>query len=287
MLILVTGATGNIGRHLIEHLLENGVKVRALTRRPDTADLPDNVEVVAGDLQDSDAVHTALNRVDRLYLFPVEGTAPQVMRSAREQGVRRVVVLSSVSAAYGDSDLSGDHHRAVEVAVEESGLPWTHIRPGEFMTNLLDWAPSILAEGVVRAPFADQQSNAVHEADIAEVAAAALLEDGHEGHAYEVNGPQTMSRAEQAETLRAALGRDIHFIELSRAEARAQWVVEGMDPEIADWLLGDADHDDSEDEPDEPDAIEAEPTVTDVTGNPARTLHQWAQDHIVDFTTSQ
>src|SRR5690606_13404803 len=149
--------------------------------------------------------------VDRLFLFPVDGTATGVMDAARGAGVSRVVVLSSVSAAYGESDLSGDYHRAVEVAVEESEIPWTHIRPGEFMMNLLDWAPSIAAENVVRAPFADQESNAVHEADIADVAAVALLHDGHEGHAYEVNGPETLTRAEQAQVIGTAIGQDVRF----------------------------------------------------------------------------
>lgn len=287
MLILVTGATGKVGRHVIDHLLREDVQVRALTRHPNTADLPDEVEVVRGDLQDSDAVHAALDGVDRLYLFPVEGTATHVMRIARELGVSRVVVLSSVSAAYGEGDLSGDRHRGVEVAVEESGIPWTHIRPGEFMSNLLDWAPTIVAEGVVRAPFADPESNAVHEADVADVAATALLNDGHYGHAYEVNGPQILTCAEQGQTIGDVIGREIQFIELSSAESRAQWIADGTDPELANWLLGDANHGDGEEGLDDPDVAEAEATATDITGIPARTFHQWVQDHIAAFTNTR
>src|SRR5699024_11935910 len=118
---------------------------------------------------------------DGLYLFPTDTGATEGMQMARGAGVSRVVVLSSISAAYGESDFSGDHHRAVEVAAEESGISWTHLRPTEFMNNLLDWAPGIAAEGIVRAPFANQESNAVHEADIADAAAATLLNTGHEG----------------------------------------------------------------------------------------------------------
>jgi uncharacterized protein YbjT (DUF2867 family) len=86
------------------------------------------------------------------------------------------------------------------------------------MTNLLVWAP-----------------------DIADVAAAALLDDGHEGHAYEVNGPETLTRAEQAQVIGNAIGRNVRFVELTRDHARDQWIADGMDPGLADWLLGDAD----------------------------------------------
>lgn len=283
MLILVTGATGNVGRHVVNRLLEAGVQVRALTRSPDKANLPAGVQVVRGDLGDLVAVREALRGVDRLFLFPVDGTATGVMDAAREAGVSRVVVLSSVSAAYGESDLSGDYHRAVEVAVEESGIPWTHIRPGEFMMNLLDWAPSIAAENVVRAPFADQESNAVHEADIADLAAVALLHDGHEGHAYEVNGPETLTRADQAQVIGTAIGRDVRFVELTRSQAREQWLADGMDLDLADWLLGP--DDESEDHGEDTCDTDPAPTSEAITGRPARTLHQWALEHAQAFTT--
>ena len=290
MLILVTGATGNVGRHVVRGLLDAGVRVRALTRRPETADLPIGAETVRGDLREPETVRAALRGADRLYLFPVEGTAEEVVEAAREAGVGRVVVLSSVSAGYGESDLSGDHHRAVELAAERSGLRWTHVRPGEFMANLLDWAPAIAAEGVVRAPFADQESNAVHEADVADVAVTALLRDGHAGRAYEVNGPETLTREEQVRAIGRALGRQLRFEELTRAQAREQWIAGGMDAEVADWLLAPEDPEDAEhelgDEPPEPEP-EVEPTAEAVTGNPARTLAQWAHDHREAFTTER
>lgn len=283
MTILVTGATGNVGRHVVAQLLEAGQPVRALTRRPATANLPEGVEVVAGDLTKPEGLRSAFEGVDRLFLFPVAETAGEVVRMAREAGVRRVVVLSSVSAGYESGDLSGDHHRAVEVVVEASGLEWTHLRPGEFMANLLDWAPSIRSEGVVRAPFPDEESNAVHEADIADVAVAALLDDGHAGRAYEVNGGETLTRLEQVRVIAEVLGTEIRFEELTREQARELWVSEGMAPELADWLLGTAQADGDGDEEWGEEESEPGPTCEAVTGRPPRSFAQWVADHRDDF----
>lgn len=142
MTILVTGATGNVGRHVVDGLIRAGESVRAMTRAPETAGFPDGVEVVRGDLARRESLKAALEGVDRVHLFPVPDTAEAFVQLAGAAGVQRIVVMSSVSAEYAEGDLSGDHHRAVERVVEASGIAWTHVRPGEFMTNLLDmWAP--------------------------------------------------------------------------------------------------------------------------------------------------
>ncbi|MEU6622789.1 NAD(P)H-binding protein [Streptomyces litmocidini] len=276
MTVLVTGATGNVGRHVVRGLLAAGVGVRAMTRAPEKAALPAGVEVVRGDLADPASLDAALAGVDRAYLFPLPGTAEEFTARAAKAGVRRIVVLSSVSAEYADGDYSGDHHTAVERAVEASGLEWTHVRPGEFMANVLNWwAPSIRAENVVRAPFGGTRSAPVHEADIADVALAALLEDGHVGKAYSFAGPQSLTKYEQVRDLGEVLGRAIRFQELAVEEARALWLGQGMPAEAVDWLLQD------------PVDVPVGPTAEQVTGRPARTFAQWVADHRADFQPSR
>ncbi|MGS2642363.1 NAD(P)H-binding protein [Streptosporangium sp. LJ11] len=274
MTILVTGATGTVGRHVVDGLLRAGASVRALTRSPERAGLPPEVEVVRGDLTDPGTVESALTGVDRMYLFPVPETAETVTRLAAKAGVRHIVVLSSVSAAYAEGDLSGDQHRTVEQAVEASGLAWTHVRPGEFMANVLFlWAPSIRAENVVRAPYGDAESAMVHEADIADVAVKALLEDGHAGATYALTGPQALTKVEQVRIIAEVLDRDVRFEELTRPQARELWISQGMPPEAADWLL----------EPPPAKAVVG-PFAEQVTGRPSRTFAQWVADHRADLT---
>lgn len=145
MAILVTGATGNVGRNVVRRLVEAGTEVRALTRSPRPAGLPEVVRVIAGDLMQPESLADALKEVDRMYLFPVAETAREVVALARQAGVRRIVVLSSGAVTAG---FDSDFHLPVERAVEESGLEWTHVRPGEFAMNKLAlWGPSIRAEG--------------------------------------------------------------------------------------------------------------------------------------------
>ncbi|MFD0657473.1 SDR family oxidoreductase [Thermocatellispora tengchongensis] len=195
MTVLVTGATGQVGRHVVRGLLDGGERVRALTRSPGQADLPEGAEVVAGDLARPETLAGALAGVERMYLFPVPETAAEVLALARSAGVRRVVVLSSSSAEGGDEhDFSYAMHRPVERAAEESGLEWVHVRGGEFMANTLAWwAPAVREEGVVREIHGDVPHAPVHERDIADVAVAALRPGGPAGVAYTVHGPEPVT----------------------------------------------------------------------------------------------
>ena len=204
MRILVTGATGTVGRHVVDQLAGTGVDVRALTRRPETAGLPAGVQVVGGDLERVDDLGPVFDDVDRLYLLAAGGSPEQVVDLAKRAGVRRVVVLSSATAGI-EGDPGGATHRQMELAVEASGLDWTHVRPGMFAANLLDWAEPIRAEGVVRQPYAGARQAPVHEADIAAVAAAALLSDEHVGAIYPLTGPESLTKPEQAAAIGAAL----------------------------------------------------------------------------------
>lgn len=286
MKILVTGATGNVGRNVVRQLVERGVEVRALTRDPARAGLPDGVEVVRGDLAVPETLEPALEGIDRLHLFPVPETAREVVSLAKRCGVRRIVDLSAAAVTIGL------YTSPVEQAVEESGLEWTHVRPSEFMANLLPvWAPSIRAERVVRYPFADDAGVPVHEADIAAVAVAALLEDGHTGRSYTLTGPGPVTTRERVAAIGEALGEEVRYEEVTRERARELLRAQGgFAGENADFLLGFLDYTGGEgtgdggvSEDDYSDLLKVWPGVQDATGRPARDYAQWARDHAGDF----
>ncbi|WNM31349.1 NAD(P)H-binding protein [Streptomyces sp. Li-HN-5-11] len=274
MTILVTGATGNVGRRVVDLLLRAGEPVRALTRDPAAAGLPSAVAVVQGDLTKPETLTPAVEGVERIYLFPVPDTVSEVVEMARRSGVRRVVVLSSDAVTDGtDSGL----HLRVERAVEESGLEWTHVRPGEFALNKVSmWAGSIRSEGVVRMAYGAVRGVPVHEEDVAAVAVAALTQHGHAGRAYSVSGPEALTQRDQVALISAAIGRDIRFEEITPQEWRAELVGRGMPAYAADYILG----------------FHARwalrpPVVSEdvqrVLGRPARTFARWAAEHAPAF----
>ncbi|MDT7646488.1 MAG: hypothetical protein QOC75_3488 [Pseudonocardiales bacterium] len=278
-MILVTGATGNVGGSVVRQLLEAGENIRALTRDPGAARLPAGVDVVGGDLADPSTLAGVFDGIDRMFLFPVPATAAAVTELAVRAGVRRVAVLSSSAVTQPGDNMVSVMHRTVEDAVLRSGLDATFVRPGGFATNTLSWAPSVRAEGVVRAPYPGAAMNSIHEADIAAVATAALLDDKHAGAAYQLTGPASITQAEQVRAIAAATGREVRFEELTPERARAA-MAQVMPAEIADLMLGYlAGSVDT--------VAEVLPTVEQVTGRPARTYAEWAADHAADFTPAQ
>jgi uncharacterized protein YbjT (DUF2867 family) len=279
MRVLVTGATGNVGRLVVDQLrlLDGNVEIRALTVDPEKAALPEGVEVVEGYLGRLATMPAALEGVDRMYLAPLPRTAREVAEIAVRAGVQRIVDLSSSDA---DNEAAGDpstwHYYAVERAVEDAGVTeWTHLRPGQFMNNTLDWAESIRNEGVVRAAYGKAAFASIDLVDIAAVAAVTLLGDGHHGAKYELTGPESLSKIEKVRIIGEAIGRDIRFEEMTHEEAHAEMVEQGFGF-VADWLLdGDA-HAVEHPQP-------VLPTVAALTGRPARTLTQWAADNADKF----
>ncbi|OLF13792.1 NmrA family transcriptional regulator [Actinophytocola xinjiangensis] len=286
MTILVTGATGHVGRHVVSQLAARGERVRAMSRNPATAGVPAGVEVVGGDLLDVPSVTRALAGAHRLYLFPEPRTAVEVVAAAVRAGVRRIVTLSSGAVTGG---LDTDFQLPVEQAVEASGCEWTHLRPGEFASNTLRlWGPSIRAERVVRHHQPDWRGLPTHEADIAAVGVEALLGEGHHGRAYDLTGPHRLSAREQARLIGEALGEPIRVetvtAEQSRRILRAQG---GWAAENADFLTGFESYSPSDvpeftaEEWDR--MLEPLPTVERVLGRPAHTFARWATDHAKDF----
>ncbi|HEU5470376.1 MAG TPA: NAD(P)H-binding protein [Actinophytocola sp.] len=279
MTILVTGATGNVGRNVVHGLVRAGVRVRALTRNP-AFPFPDDVEVVVGDLARPETVAPALAGVHALYLFPLAYLKPElssfddvitteaIVGLAAAAGVRRVVML-------GSSDPDFVH---LERVVEGSGMAWTILRPGEFAVNKLNyWAPSIRAEGVVRTAYAEARGTPIHEADIADVAVAALLSDGHAGRHYELTGPQALTLREQVAAIAAGCGREIRLEQVSHERERAAMIDAGMPEVVVDEMILWYPANYAELMP------PVSSAVREVTGHPGRTLAEWAADHAEEF----
>ncbi|WP_019932082.1 SDR family oxidoreductase [Nocardia sp. BMG111209] len=281
-MILVTGATGTVGRVLVDQLLEAGVPVRAATRRPDAAGLPAGVPVVRADLDDPDSLTPALDGVDAVFLLSTGPDLPRhdanVGKAAAAAGVGRIVKLSS--GRTGDpaaDDPIPAWHRAGEQAVRDSGVAWTMVRPLGFMTNALHWAPSIRRRDTVSAPYGQGRIAVVDPVDIAAVARHALIEPGHVGHTYTLSGPQALSPGEQTEILAEVLGRPLRYEETSPEQARAALLGFGVDAEMADAIMALR-----------ATALESftsivHPTVEEVTGRPARSFADWVRAHRDEF----
>ncbi|MBE2997504.1 NAD(P)H-binding protein [Nocardiopsis sp. HNM0947] len=286
MHVLVTGAGGAVGGLVAESLLSEGAQVSALTRSPDRCSFPDGVRVLGGDLTVPDSLDGVFDGVDAVFLLVLARDHDAVVERMRAAGVRRVVVLSSSSVENDGDGSEGNfghmHHRPLEYAVERSGMEWTHVRGGEFMLNDLDDFPaSVRTEGVIRAPHGDQPGAPVHERDVADVAVAALLREGHTGRAYELTGPEAITPAQRAEVISRALGRTVSFVHLSLAEARELWISNGVPPQLCDWLLWGSDPEDEGAEWDLSQIVS--PDYERVMGHPGRDYASWVADHVDAF----
>ncbi|WP_026343656.1 SDR family oxidoreductase [Nocardia sp. BMG111209] len=269
MTVVVTGATGTVGRHVVQQLIDAGRPVRAVTRNPAGAGQPAPVEVFGADLDEPDSLASAFTGAESLFLLSHPATAVEVTRLARRCGIGRIVTLTSVLA---DREPPGaPHHLLVEHAVESAGVAWTHVRPGMFASNLLGWAADIRREGVVREPYSDAAQTPIHEADVAAVAVAALLHDGHAGRIHRLSGPQSLTKPEQVAAIGAALGRRLDFEEIE-PEAWRRARADSVPGFVQDLLLEIWSRSTEFPEP-------VLPTVEEVTGRPGRTLTEWARDH--------
>ncbi|MDX6313744.1 MAG: hypothetical protein QOF44_3208 [Streptomyces sp.] len=283
-MFFVTGSTGNVGRHVVDLLLAEGAKVRALTRDPRAAGLPPGAEVVGGDLGRPESLAPALDAVTALFLNPaaVGGSTAGFLAAARERGVRRVVLLSSASVRDGVAEQQGPiavRHKEIEDAVEASGLEWTFLRPGEFATNLLfQWAPQIRATGTVRAAYGMAAMAPIHERDIAAVAVRALLSGSgeHAGARYELSGPESLTQFDKLRIIGEVTGRPLRFEELPPEEGRQAMVEQGVPSFVADTLLAYQAAAVRHDAP-------VSPAVRDLTGRPGLTFAEWVADHAEAF----
>jgi uncharacterized protein YbjT (DUF2867 family) len=289
-MLLITGATGTIGRPLIDALVNEDVKVRAVTHDPQAANLPAGVEVVEGDLSRPDTIAPFLEGVTALFLHPraVGLAAGELLALARERGVRRVVALSATNVDdppdQQPSRYQGDRNKEVEDAAVASGLAWVSLRASFFAANTLRaWGAQIRAGDVVRGPYANFSEAPIHERDLAEVVARALGSDdlvARRGRRLELTGPQSLTHQQMVATIGGVLGRPLRYQELPPEVAKQGMVQQGIPEAFVEALMARYAR-----EVAQPAPLSGE--VERVLGRPARTYAEWVADHAVAFQNEQ
>ncbi|MFE9572756.1 SDR family oxidoreductase [Streptomyces sp. NPDC006692] len=278
-MIVVTGATGNVGRPLTQALADAGEQVTAVSRR--AVEMPDGVRHVAADLADPAGLAPALDGAKALFLLlsgelhAPDARPTDIIDLAAASGVRRIVLLSSQGVSTRPTGPSRVAMRAVEDALRGTGLDWAVVRPGGFASNAFAWAESVRTRQTVAAPFGDVGVPVVDPADIAEVAAACLLDDRHTGGVFELTGPEVITPRQQAETIAAALGTPVRFHELTREEAKAA-MTRIVPAELADDtldIIGDP----------TPAELRISPDVKRVLGRSPRPFNSWLTRNIAAF----
>lgn len=268
-MIVVTGGTGRVGAQVVAQLRERDLPVRVVSRRP--ARSPDGTEAVRADLADPASLEPHLLGADALFLlWPFTSAeltaalAPKLAEIAARH-VGRVVYLSAQAAG----ERPGSFWALVEQAIEDTGVPWTFLRPTGFASNTLMWADQIRSGDVVRWPFGAAARALIDERDIAAVAVRALTEDGHAGSRYVLSGLTVLTQVEQLASIGQALGRELTWAELPKVEAQHALAAAWGDPGFAASAL-----DTWERFVTHPETVTS--TVRDVTGAPARSFADWA-----------
>lgn len=276
-MILVTGATGTVGRPLVELLHTAGARVRALTRNGSAAGLPDGVDVVEAGAAD------ALDDVVALFLHPrAVRDAAELVTLARERGVRRVVALSAMNVdddlAEQPSRFSGDRNKEAEDAAVTSGLEWTSLRPGAFAANTIGMFGAQLRIGdIVRYVYPNFAESPIHEQDIAEVAAQALLTDELVGRKLALTGPESLTHEEMVAVIGQVTGRRLRYEELPPQDVTQRMVAHGFpEPFVTALMARYAKHLDA---PQHPPTGDVEKALS----RPARTYAEWVADHATAF----
>jgi uncharacterized protein YbjT (DUF2867 family) len=272
---LVLGATGTIGGEVARQLIAAGARPRLLVRHPDKARaFADTADVVRGDLDDVASLRAAMRGVDKVFMMStgtnsvaLEGN---VVDAALAEGVTHVVKLSVISAE-APAITFARWHNASELKLKASGLAWTMLRPGNFMTNALGWAPTIKADGNIYQPTGSGTWAAIDPADIGAVAVRALTSAGHEGKEYTLTGPEAFDGAGYAAIFTRVLGKTVTFVDVPPDAAKQAMLGSGMEAAYVDALL---------------DLLAAMKagytgavtnTVQEILGRPAATFESWAK----------
>lgn len=223
-MILVTGSTGTTGGEVAKQLIAAGHKPRLLVRSPEKAkQFEGKAELVKGDLSDAASLTAAFKGIEKLYLVSagLDGPAQEAkaIDAAKAAGVKHVVKLSVIGAEY-EMISFGKWHRASEKKLEASGLAWTFVRPGNFMSNAMMWAGSIKKDGAVSAPVGEGKTANIDPVDIGAVAVKALTSSGHEGKAYTITGPVALTMQEQLDIIGKRIGKSLKFIDVPPEAAK-------------------------------------------------------------------
>jgi len=277
--ILVTGATGHIGRELVPQLVKTGQPVRVLVRdEGKVAHFDRCVERAVGNLNNPETLLAAIQGVERFFLVTFETQQDvNVLRVAKQAGVRHIVKLSTLEATQHVIQVGKWHYEREEL-IRASGLGWTFLRPGMFMSNSIDWwADSIKEQGAVYFPGGKGKVAPVDPADVAAVAVVTLTQAGHHGQAYELTGSELLSMGEMVEIIGRVLGKPLHYTNIPPMAAKLWMLKSGMDKTLVNALM---------------EMLAAlrknqgaivTGTVEQVVGRPPRTFEAWCHEHIAAF----
>jgi uncharacterized protein YbjT (DUF2867 family) len=283
--ILISGATGHVGGELAKALSKKGVRFRAMVRSvgraPTLGSLP-GIELVNGDFDDRETLARALQGVERAFLLTASSERAEAQQrafvdAARQEGVRHLVKLSQWAADRNSAVRFLRYHAAAEAAIRNSGMPYTFLRPNLFMQGLLGFRSTIVAMGQFFAAAGEAKISVIDVRDIAAVAAAALVERGHEGKVYDLTGPAALTHAEMAAQLASALGRKVAFVDVAPDVMRAELLGAGFPEWQADGLIEDYAH------YRRGEASEVTSGVKDATGVSPRSFADFARDYAPAF----
>jgi uncharacterized protein YbjT (DUF2867 family) len=278
--ILVTGATGNVGAHVVGQLRGRGAAVRAFVRDPGraAARLGPDVELAVGDFADATSLRRAMRGVDRVFLTAADGPdhvahETAVIDAAAAAWVQRIVKLSTIGADLDSPIVFSEAHARIEQHLRDCPVPSVVLNSNFFMSNVFAAADSVTSAGRIFAPAGDAKIAMIDPRDVAAAAVTVLLDDGHEGRAYTVTGPQAVTYTDVAADLTEATGTSISFVNVSDDQARNQMLAAGAPDWFADTLV----------------VLFAElrrgiasattDTVHRLTGQPPRHFSEFAHDH--------
>ncbi len=273
---LVTGATGNVGSAVVDQLLARGEKVRVFTRNSDkVARWAGRVQIATGDFRQPDSFAAAFESIEAAFLMNpgmLDDPFQDLLTTAKRQGTSRVVFLSSLFASDPDTFV-GAMQKQKEDAILASGLQAAVLRPGGFMSNIFQWAPSIKSDGVIYNPMGSGQFAPIAPEDIAAVAVETLCSPPHSLQIYALTGGELITVPRQAEILSMVLSRPFKIIDITTEAAAEQMVRSGIPQAVANGVaksleavrLGRSAH--------------VSDAVARVTGQAPTTFEQWVQKH--------
>ncbi len=281
--VLVTGATGNTGSLLVPMLLSRDVEVRVFVRDEKKAESLKNsgAEIVPGDLDQPDTIIPAVKGVDKIYLLTWNGPTQfrhveNVINAVKASGENPHIIRHSMWGSENSRIIK--QGLQAEQLIKSSGLPWTMLKPTFFMQNLMMAAPTMSSDGKIYWDMNEGKLAMIDVRDIAESALAAITGEGHENRSYILTGPEAISFNNIASIFSGIIGKEINYINVPGEVATQAMVSMG----IPEWIAGgyaELSEGFSKDF-----AGRAERNVELLTGHPARSFEQFANDFESYFT---
>src|SRR2546430_6114194 len=280
--VLVTGATGTIGRDVARQLSGKGVSVRAGVRDKAKArkQFGADIALVPFDFENQKTFSEALEGIEKVFLLPpLLPNQIEVMNAfvdaAKRAGVRHIVKLSAIGIDDETRPTAVKWHGANEQHIRESGLAFTFLRPNSFMQNFITYFPP--RNGAIYLPWGNGTASFVDTRDIANVAADVLTSNGHEGKIYTLTGPAALGIAEVARILSEVAGREFNYVDVPEAGARDGMLQAGVPEWQAELIM-------------ELHAVNKQNRwsavtfdIEKITGTPPTDFTQFARDHVEKF----